>query len=317
MTKKLAIVFPGQGSQAVGMLDDFSHTPALAALIEQADAALNESLGQLIAQGPLEQLNLTVNTQPAMLLAGYVAYQAWINAGGAVPSIVAGHSLGEYTALAAAQSIDLPSALRLVRLRAQAMQEAVPVGTGSMAAILGLSDDLVRQACLMAMQNAPDNLRGQVVEPVNFNAPMQVVIAGHNAAVLRACEAAKTLGAKRALPLSVSAPFHSSLLKPAGERLALELKKMPLGKPMISVINNIDVLIESDPAAIAKALVRQASGPVRWVELVNALANDGVTHVIECGPGKVLGGMIKRIAPSIQTLAVFDTPSLNAALASY
>ncbi len=305
---KLAFVFPGQGSQAVGMLDGFAAVPAVQALLAQADAALGEPLSKLIAQGPAETLALTVNTQPAMLVAGYASWLAWREAGGPAAAAVAGHSLGEYTALVAAGALDVADALRLVRLRAQAMQAAVPVGQGGMAAILGLDDDKVRQACAEAA--AP----GEVVEPANYNAPAQVVIAGHKAAVERACEHAKALGAKRAMPLAVSAPFHSSLLRPAGERLAQALAGLALRAPQAPLVNNVDVAIETDPARIRDALVRQSYGPVRWVEVVQRLKALGVTRVIEFGPGKVLAGLVSRIDRSIEVAAVYDPASLEAAL---
>ncbi|RPH66763.1 MAG: [acyl-carrier-protein] S-malonyltransferase [Burkholderiales bacterium] len=306
----LAFVFPGQGSQTVGMLDGFAGSAAVQAMLEQADAALGESLSTLIAQGPAETLSLTVNTQPAMLAAGYACWLAWRDAGGPAPTAVAGHSLGEYTALAMAGAVDFADALRLVRLRAQAMQEAVPVGQGGMAAILGLDDDAVRQACREAAEAVP----GEVVEPANYNAPAQVVIAGHRQAVDRACERAKALGAKRALPLLVSAPFHSSLLRPAGERLAQALAAIELRTPLVPLVNNVDVAIETDPARIRDALVRQAYGPVRWVEVVQRLKSLGVTGVIEFGPGKVLSGLVSRIDRTLRVAAVYDPVSLEAAL---
>lgn len=307
----LAFVFPGQGSQAVGMLDAFADDAAVQAVLRAADAALGEPLSATIAQGPAEQLNLTVNTQPAMLVAAYACHAAWLAAGGPQAAVVAGHSLGEYTALAVAGALDFSDAVPLVRLRAQAMQEAVPVGVGGMAAVLGLDDDKVAQACAQAQDGHP----GEVVEPVNFNAPAQVVIAGHKAAVERACAAAKALGAKRALPLPVSAPFHSSLLRPAGERLGQALKGITLRSPSIPLVNNVDVAVESDPARIADALVRQAYGPVRWVEVVGKLAELGVDRVIEFGPGKVLAGLVGRIDRSIKVHAVYDPATLQAVLA--
>lgn len=307
---KLAFVFPGQGSQSVGMLDAFSGSAAVRALLEQADAALGESLSALIAQGPAETLALTVNTQPAMLATGYACWLAWRDAGGPEPLAVAGHSLGEYTALTMAGAVEVADALRLVRLRAQAMQEAVPVGQGGMAAILGLDDAAVAQACREAVEGQP----GEVVEPVNFNAPSQVVIAGHKTAVDRACERAKALGAKRALPLPVSAPFHSSLLEPAGRRLADALTGIALRAPAFQLVNNVDVAVETDPARIRDALVRQASHAVRWVEVVQKLKAMGVTRVIEFGPGKVLAGLVSRIDKSLAVSAVHDPASLDSAL---
>lgn len=292
------------------MLDGFAGSPSVQALLGQADAALGEPLSTLIAKGPAETLALTVNTQPAMLAAGYACWLAWRDAGGPAPVAVAGHSLGEYTALAMSGAIDVADALRLVRLRAQAMQEAVPVGQGGMAAILGLDDDAVRQAC----REAAEASAGEVVEPANYNAPAQVVIAGHRQAVERACERAKALGAKRALLLPVSAPFHSSLLRPAGERLAHALAAVALRAPQVPLVNNVDVAIESDPARIRDALVRQSYSPVRWVEVVQRFKALGVTRVIEFGPGKVLAGLVSRIDRTLQVAAVYDPASLGAAL---
>ncbi|AKQ61060.1 ACP S-malonyltransferase [Bordetella hinzii] len=305
---KLAFVFPGQGSQSVGMMDAWAGNAAVADVLARAGQALGQDLAALIAQGPAEQLNLTTNTQPAMLAAGVACFAAWRDAGGPLPAVMAGHSLGEYAALTAAASLALEDALRLVRVRADAMQAAVPVGTGAMAAILGLDDDTVRAVCAQSGQ-------GEVVEAVNFNAPAQVVIAGHKAAVERACEAAKAAGAKRALLLPVSAPFHSSLLKPAAEVLARALAEAPVQSPEVPVINNVDVAVQSDPAAIRDALVRQAWHAVRWVETLQAMKAQGVTHVIEFGPGKVLTGLTKRIDGDLTGLAVTDPASLQAALA--
>ena len=305
---KIAFVFPGQGSQAVGMLDSFADDAAAQAVIRRADAALGQPLSTLIAAGPADELSLTVNTQPAMLTASIAMFEAWRAAGGPMPAVMAGHSLGEYSALTAAGVFTLDDAVQLVRFRAQAMQEAVPVGTGSMAAILGLTDEQVAQACAEAAQS-------EVVEAVNFNAPAQVVIAGHAAAVSRACEAAKRLGAKRALPLAVSAPFHSSLLKPASERLAQRLADTAMQAPMVPVINNIDVESQADPARIRDALARQAAGPVRWSQIVARMAAEGVTHVVECGPGRVLSGLTKRIAPAVESLSITDAASLRDTLA--
>jgi [acyl-carrier-protein] S-malonyltransferase len=305
---KIAFVFPGQGSQAVGMLDSFADCVPAMEVVRRADAALGLPLSTLIASGPADDLALTINTQPAMLTASMAMLAAWRDAGGPQPSVMAGHSLGEYSALTAAGVFALDDAVQLVRFRAQAMQQAVPVGAGIMAAILGLSDEQVQQACLEAAQ-------GEVVEAVNFNAPSQVVIAGHKAAVERACEAAKRLGAKRAVPLAVSAPFHSSLLKPASEQLAARLATTPMQAPQVPVINNIDVAAESDLARIRDALARQAAGPVRWSQIIAKMAADGVTHVIECGPGKVLSGLTKRIAPGVESLSIADSTSLRDTLA--
>ncbi|HZW22679.1 ACP S-malonyltransferase [Noviherbaspirillum sp.] len=304
---KFAFVFPGQGSQAVGMLNGFADNPVVQQTVAEASDALKLDLGKLIADGPKEELDLTTNTQPVMLTAAVACYRAWIAAGGKTPSVVAGHSLGEYSALVASGVIPFKDAVPLVRFRAQAMQEAVPVGQGGMAAILGLTDDDVRAACAEAAQ-------GEVVEAVNFNAPAQVVIAGHKAAVERACEAAKAKGAKRALPLPVSAPFHSSLLKPASDRLRDYMTGLTFAAPQLPLINNVDVAIAQDVAAIKDALVRQAASPVRWVETVQKMAADGVTHVIECGPGKVLAGLTKRINGDLVGEAVFDQASLDKVL---
>jgi [acyl-carrier-protein] S-malonyltransferase len=305
---KIGFVFPGQGSQAVGMLDSFEGNDAVAEVLREASAALGRDVGVLIRSGPAEELSLTVNTQPVMLAAGYAVYRAWRAAGGAEPAVVAGHSLGEYTALTAAGALSLADAVKLVRFRAQAMQEAVPVGQGAMAAILGLSDEQVRQAC-------DEAAAGDVVEPVNFNAPSQVVIAGQAAAVARACEVAKRLGAKRALPLPVSAPFHSSLLRPASDRLRAYLANVQLNAPSIPLVNNVDVAVEGEPGRIVDALARQAASPVRWVETIQRMAADGVTHVVECGPGRVLAGLTRRIAPALESIAIADASGLDEALA--
>jgi [acyl-carrier-protein] S-malonyltransferase len=291
------------------MLSSFSDRPVVDSVIDRASAALNQDMRSLMANGPVEDLNLTVNTQPAMLVAGFAMYEAWRAAGGAEPALMAGHSLGEYTALTAAGALTLEDAVTLVRFRASAMQEAVPVGVGAMAAILGLSDDDVRRACA-------ESADSEVVEPVNFNAPAQVVIAGHKAAVERACDAAKRLGAKRALILPVSAPFHSSLLQPAATRLREYLMSVRLVAPAVPVVNNVDVARESEAARIVDALARQAASPVRWVETVQSLAAQGITHVVECGPGKVLAGLTRRIAPALESIAIYDDASLDAALAT-
>ncbi|WP_426394007.1 ACP S-malonyltransferase [Ralstonia sp. R-29] len=302
-----AFVFPGQGSQSVGMLNAFADHPVVAATLAEASDALGQDIGKLIAEGPAEDLNLTTNTQPVMLTAAVAVYRAWQAAGGPVPTVVAGHSLGEYSALVAAGAIAFKDAVPLVRFRAKAMQEAVPVGEGGMAAILGLSDDDVRAACAEASAAG-------VVEAVNFNAPAQVVIAGAKAAVEKACEIAKAKGAKRALPLPVSAPFHSSLLKPASDRLREYLANVTVSAPVIPVINNVDVAVVSDPTAIKDALVRQAASPVRWVETIQKMKVDGITRVVECGPGKVLAGLTKRIDGDIVGDAIFDPATLEAVL---
>ena len=305
---KIAFVFPGQGSQSVGMLDSFEGNAAVAEVLGEASAALGQDVAALIKAGPAEELSLTVNTQPVMLTAGAAVYRAWRAAGGAEPVVVAGHSLGEYTALTAAGALALAEAVKLVRFRAQAMQDAVPVGQGGMAAILGLTDDQVREACAEAAA-------GEVVEPVNFNAPSQVVIAGHASAVVRACGVAKRLGAKRALQLPVSAPFHSSLLRPASDRLREYLAEVRLNAPTIPLLNNVDVAAENEPGRIVDALARQAASPVRWVETIQRMAADGVTHVVECGPGRILAGLTKRIAPTLESIAIADAAGLEDALA--
>lgn len=304
---KLAIVFPGQGSQALGMLDAWKDIAIVQDLMQKASVALGQNLPDLIANGSAEQLNLTANTQPVMLAASYAMYRAYLEQGGVVPAVAAGHSLGEYTALTAAGVISLEEAVKLVRIRANAMQEAVPVGTGSMAAILGLDDATVQKVCSEAAQ-------GEVVEAVNFNAPAQVVIAGHKAAVERACELAKAEGAKRALALPVSAPFHSSLLRPAAAILEEALSQLNLKPAGMDIINNVDVKVVKDSASIKDALIRQAWHPVRWVETIQRMQQEGVTHIVECGPGKVLTGLVKRIAPEIQALSITDPTSLASAL---
>ena len=301
---KLALVFPGQGSQSVGMMQGFTDNRVVRDTFEEASRALGQDLWQLVAEGPAEDLSATVNTQPVMLTAAYAMYRAWEEAGAPRPEVVAGHSLGEYTALVVAGAISFADAVPLVRFRAQAMQEAVPMGTGAMAAILGLDDDAVRAACAEAAQ-------GEIVEPVNFNAPSQVVIAGHKSAVERGAAAAKARGAKRAVMLPVSAPFHSSLLRPAAERLRERMQDIAFNTPKISVVNNVDVATVSDPAQIKDALARQACSPVRWVETVRAFAAQGVTHVVECGPGKVLAGLTRRIEDSLQGFSVTDPASLQ------
>ncbi len=302
-----AFVFPGQGSQAVGMLNGFADNKTVRDTVTEASDALGFDLWAMIADGPKESLDLTTNTQPVMLSSSVAFYRAWLAAGGKVPSVVAGHSLGEFSALVAAGVIDFKDAVKLVRFRAQAMQEAVPVGQGGMAAILGLSDDDVIAACAEAAQ-------GQVVEPANYNAPSQLVIAGHKDAIARACEIAKAKGAKRALPLPVSAPFHSSLLKPASDRLREYMANLMFSAPKIPLINNVDVAIVNDPEAIKDALVRQAASPVRWVETINKMAGMGITHTIECGPGRVLAGLSKRINDSVAGDAIIDQASLDKVL---
>jgi [acyl-carrier-protein] S-malonyltransferase len=302
-----AFVFPGQGSQSVGMLDAWGDHPVVRDTLAQASQALGEDLGALIAQGPKEALALTTNTQPVMLVAAIAAWRVWQAEVGALPLAVAGHSLGEYSALVASGVLSLQQAVPLVRLRAQAMQEAVPVGQGAMAAILGLQAQQVVQGCAQVeAELGPD----QTVSAANFNDPGQTVIAGTRAGVDKACEALKAMGAKRALPLPVSAPFHCSLMKPAAERLRERLAQVQFQPPKIPVVNNIDVAAPESADAIRDALYRQAFGPVRWVECIAALKARGTTHIIECGPGKVLAGMVKRIDPDLQSGAMFDPASL-------
>lgn len=309
MNKNFAFVFPGQGSQSVGMLDAWGDHPAVAETLKEASDALNEDVGALIQQGPKEVLGLTTNTQPVMLVAGVAAWRVWLAEGGAEPAALAGHSLGEYSALVASGVLTLAQAAPLVRFRAAAMQEAVPVGTGAMAAILGMGAAAVIAGCAEAQATFGAG-SAEVVEAVNFNDPAQTVIAGSKAAVEKACEMLKAAGAKRALPLPVSAPFHSSLMKPAAEKLQAQLAETAFAAPRIPVINNIDVAVNSDAALIKDALVRQAYGPVRWVECVAAIKVLGVHNVVECGPGKVLAGMVKRIDGEMTGTALYDPASL-------
>jgi len=310
MNKRFAIVFPGQGSQAVGMLDGWGGHPAVAQAVEEASDALGEDLGRLIHEGPKEALALTTNTQPVMLLAGVAAWRVWCAEGGSTPDVMAGHSLGEYSALVAAGALSLAQAIPLVRLRAAAMQEAVPVGSGAMAAILGMDAERVIAGCREATE-AFGTASHEVVEAVNFNDPVQTVIAGTRMAVDKACEILKSHGAKRALPLPVSAPFHSSLMKPAAEKLKERLSGTDLATPLIPVLNNIDVMVEHDPGRIRDALYRQAFGPGRWVHTIQAIRARGVETVVESGPGKVLAGMVRRIDAGMSGFAVYDGASLT------
>jgi [acyl-carrier-protein] S-malonyltransferase len=303
--KTFAFVFPGQGSQAVGMLDAWGDHAAVRQTLQEASQALGEDVARLIREGPKDQLDLTTNTQPVMLTAGIACYRAWMSETQLAPSVVAGHSLGEYSALVAAGALALADALPLVRFRAQAMQEAVPVGVGAMAAILGLEAQAVREGCAEAAKAS-----GEAVQAVNFNDPKQTVIAGTKAGVDKACEVLKAMGAKRALTLAVSAPFHSSLMEPAAERLKIKLAETNFAAPLIPVVNNIDVSIETSADAIRDALYRQAFGPVRWVETVQAIRARGVSHIIECGPGKVLMGTVKRIDSQLISGSVSDPASL-------
>jgi [acyl-carrier-protein] S-malonyltransferase len=306
---KFALVFPGQGSQSLGMMAAYGDAPVIRATFDEASAALGRDLWQLVTDGPADALSQTVNTQPLMLTAGIAVYRLWLERGGSKPAMVAGHSLGEYSALVAAEVLPLGVAVPLVELRAQAMQEAVPAGEGAMAAVMGLDAASVIAACAEAEQ-------GQVVQAVNFNEPKQSVIAGHKTAVERAGEIAKAKGAKRALPLPVSAPFHCSLMQPAALRLKTRLAELNFAAPMIPVLNNVDVTTLSDPAAIKDALVRQAASPVRWAEAMQAMQAAGVTHVVECGPGKVLAGLAKRCSDALTGMAMADLAGLEAALAA-
>ena len=308
--RAFAFLFPGQGSQSVGMLQGWGDAPAVRETLAEASQALGEDIARLIREGPKDQLDLTTNTQPVMLTAAIACYRAWLADGGREPAVVAGHSLGEYSALVAAGSLTLSDALPLVRFRAQAMQDAVPVGVGAMAAILGLDADAVRRGCAAVASET-----GEAVEAANFNDPKQTVIAGTKAGVEQACSALKAAGAKRALPLPVSAPFHSSLMKPAADRLQERLAATRFEPPRIALINNVDVAVQSDPAAIRDSLYRQAFSPVRWVESVQAIRARDVAILIECGPGKVLAGTVKRIDPDAVAGFVFDPASLAGAKA--
>lgn len=304
---KLAFVFPGQGSQTVGMMDSFADNEVVQAALKTANDALGEDLKEMIHAGPAEDLNMTVNTQPAMLTSSVAIYQAWLAMGGKKPEVMAGHSLGEYSALTAAGVFDLADAVRLVRFRAKVMQEAVPVGKGGMAAIIGLTDEVVTNVCNEASAEG-------IVEPVNFNSPGQVVIAGEKAAVEKACELAKAQGAKRALVLPVSAPFHSSLMKPASVALKGKLEETAMNAPQIDVVANVDVKVHTEKEAIIDALAAQAAGAVQWVKTIEAFKAMGVTHIVECGPGRVLAGLIKRIDSSIVVKNINSQESLVAVL---
>ena len=306
-----AFVFPGQGSQSVGMMNAYGDAAILRSTFAEASEALGEDLWQMVAEGPAETLMQTVNTQPVMLTAAIAAYRLWLEKGGKTPAVVAGHSLGEYSALVAAGVIAFKDAVPLVRLRAAAMQEAVPAGTGAMAAILNLADDKIREACTEAAAKAGN---GQVVEPVNFNGPGQTVIAGSKEAVEFACDLCKEKGAKRAVLLPVSAPFHSSLLRPAADKLKARLAELEFAAPTIPLINNVDLAIETDPERIKDALVRQAYSPVRWLETIQKIGTMNITMVAECGPGKVLAGLTKRCCETLTGVALADLASIDAAL---
>jgi [acyl-carrier-protein] S-malonyltransferase len=313
--KPFAFVFPGQGSQSVGMLDAWGDDPEVALALQEASDALHEDIGGLVRQGPKEALALTTNTQPVMLVAGVATYRAWISRTGAAPQAVAGHSLGEYSALVAAGVLSLTQAAPLVRLRAQAMQEAVPVGVGAMAAVLGLEAGKVTALCAEVTHGFGLG-SAELVQAANFNEPAQTVIAGTKAAVERACEVLKAHGARRALPLPVSAPFHSSLMQPAAEKLREALSGLELKAPAITLINNVDVAAEHDAQRIRDALYRQAFGAVRWVECIQALKARGLATVVECGPGKVLTGMVGRIDPAMTGMALFDPATCDSVAAA-
>jgi [acyl-carrier-protein] S-malonyltransferase len=308
--KPFAFVFPGQGSQSVGMLDAWGEHPSVVQALQEASDALGEDVAKLIHEGPKDALALTTNTQPVMLVAAVAAYRVWMAEVGVAPAAVAGHSLGEYSALVAAGVLTLQQAAPLVRFRAQAMQEAVPVGVGAMAAILGMDAAKVKAGCLEVTQSFGAG-SSETVEAVNFNDPAQTVIAGSKAAVEKACEVLKANGAKRALPLPVSAPFHSRLMKPAAEVLRERLQTVEFATPQIVLVNNIDVAVETDGSRMRDALYRQAFGPVRWVECVQAIKARGVTNLVECGPGKVLAGLVKRIDPELTGFALFDPTTLQ------
>jgi len=302
----LAILFPGQGSQSLGMMQGFADLPVVEKTFREASALVNVDYWKMVTEGPAEALNQTVNTQPVMLIAGVACWRAWREKGGAMPAYFAGHSLGEYTALVASGVLRFEDAVPLVRFRAQAMQEAVPEGTGGIAAILGLDEPAIREVCAAAAQ-------GEVLEPANLNSPGQIVIAGHRTAVERGMAAAKEKGAKRAVMLPMSAPSHCSLMKPAADRLAERLATLPMSKPQVPVVQNRDVQAFDDPARIRQALVEQLYNPVRWIETVQFLAGHGVTRMVECGPGKVLTGLSKRIAGDAEVIAINDTAALAAA----
>ena len=305
---KLALVFPGQGSQSVGMMAAYAGLAQIDETLTAADAALGEPLTALIANGPAEELNITTNTQPAMLAADVAVWRAWLGAGGPKPSLVAGHSLGEYAALVASESLDFASAMKLVKARSQAMQDAVPVGIGGMAAVLGIDPAALAKVCEKASQ-------GEVVACCNLNAPGQIVIGGHRTAVERAIVLAKEAGAKRALMLPMSVPSHCELMRPAAEAMATALNRADFQPPKIAVLHNATVDVAGDAAGIRLVLAEQLFKPVRWIETIEKFALQGVTHIVECGPGKVLAGMVKRIAPDVKCLTLSDKAAFDAALA--
>lgn len=304
---KLAFVFPGQGSQSVGMMAAYGDLAPIAGTLEEADQALGRPLSSVMSEGPADTLNVTTNTQPAMLAADVALWRAWLAAGGPQPAMVAGHSLGEYAALVAAEAVDFASTIRLVAARAQAMQDAVPPGVGAMAAILGLDASALAQAC-------EDAAQGEVVACCNLNAPGQIVIGGHRGAVERAMALARERGAKRAVPIAMSVPSHCELMRPAAAALAPALNATAFRPPHIAVIHNATVDVAGDAASIRLVLAEQLYRPVRWIETIEKMAVQGVTHVVECGPGKVLAAMVKRIAPAVEVLTLSDRAAFDAAI---
>jgi [acyl-carrier-protein] S-malonyltransferase len=310
---KFAFVFPGQGSQSVGMMNGYTDLPVIQQTFQEASDILRQDLWAMVSNGPADDLNLTINTQPLMLTAGIAVYRAWIDLGGEKPAMMAGHSLGEYTALVASEALSFADALALVRFRAQAMQQAVPEGVGGMAAILGLDDDIVATICRdITSQNNEESL-----EPANYNSPGQIVIAGHKNAILRGIEMAKAQGAKRAIMLPMSIPSHCSLMKPAAEKMKQQLQQVALQSPKIPVLHNADVKTHSDAADIKEILVRQLTAPVRWVDTIKAFAASGITHVVECGPGKILAGLNKRIDQNLQQLSLADSEATRQAINNF
>jgi [acyl-carrier-protein] S-malonyltransferase len=307
---KFALVFPGQGSQSVGMMNGYADLPVIQQTFQEASDILKQDLWTMVSNGSADDLNLTINTQPLMLTAGIAVYRAWTDLGGGKPALMAGHSLGEYTALVASEALSFADALALVRFRAQAMQQAVPEGVGGMAAILGLNDDIVAAICRdITSQNTEESL-----EPANYNSPGQIVIAGHKNAILRGIETAKAQGAKRAIMLPMSIPSHCSLMQPAADKMKQQLQQVALQSPKIPVLHNADVKTHSDAANIKEILVRQLTAPVRWVDTIKAFAASGITHVIECGPGKVLAGLNKRIDQNLQQLSLADSEAIRQAI---
>lgn len=310
---KFAFVFPGQGSQSVGMMNEYTGLPVIQETFQEASDILKQDLWSMVNNGPADDLNLTINTQPLMLTAGIAVYRAWITLGGDKPALMAGHSLGEYTALVASEALSFADALALVRFRAQAMQQAVPEGMGGMAAILGLDDAVVEQICRdITSQNNEESL-----EPANYNSPGQIVIAGHKNAILRGIEMAKARGAKRAIMLPMSIPSHCALMQPAADKMKQQLQQVTLQSPKIPVLHNADVKTHSNAADIQEILVRQLTGPVRWVNTIKAFAASGITHIVECGPGKVLAGLNKRIDQNLQQLSLADSEAIRQAINNF